>query len=101
MCLAGNGLWTGALRFSSNMILGAGSRDTVADVCMGNDGFLSGFFGTAKKYMILELFTFLWGFILGWVMNLWYVTAAISEISALKDYSCGNSIIFYGFDARW
>ncbi|WP_317912955.1 ECF transporter S component [Carnobacterium maltaromaticum] len=68
----------------SNMFLGQGPWTPWQMFCWGMVGFTA---GLLKDSPILKdmwsrlVFGFIWGFLFGWIMNLWYVVAYINPLS--------------------
>lgn len=71
------GFMTGAVTaLASNMILGQGPWTPWQMFCWGMMGFLSGVLSEQlKKYPVFRiLYGFSWGFVFGWIMNLWFIS---------------------------
>lgn len=78
------GLMTGIITaISSNLILGQGPWTPWQMFLWGSMGFIA---GLLKKQLmhnkfLFVIYGFLWGFIFGWVMNLWFIAGYMSDIS--------------------
>lgn len=70
----------------SNMFLGQGPWTLWQMFCWGMIGYTAGLLG--KTPFLQEMwgrlvFGFVWGFLFGWIMNLWYVIGFIQPLTAL------------------
>lgn len=78
------GLMTGVITaIASNLVLGQGPWTPWQMFLWGLMGFLTGLFSKKIKAnnWIFIIYGFLWGIVFGWVMNLWYITGYMTDIS--------------------
>lgn len=78
------GLMTGIITaISSNLILGQGPWTPWQMFLWGSMGFTTGLLKKILMYnkFLFVIYGFLWGFMFGWIMNLWYITGYMYDIS--------------------
>ena len=94
--LGGNyGFMTGALcAILSNIILGQGPWTIFQIVCWGLMGLTADWCGKVshRNITMLSVFGLVWGFVFGWVMNLWYVIGDFNWVTYLS--ACISSFSF-------
>ncbi|MGF7437541.1 ECF transporter S component [Lentilactobacillus senioris] len=81
----------------SNIFLGQGPWTPWQMFCWGLMGITAGLIRNrkwAKNKYFLCAFGFIWGFLFGWIMNMWYVVAYISPIN-LKSVMAAYVASFY------
>lgn len=81
----------------SNMFLGQGPWTPWQMFCWGMMGVTAGLIGRYKwaqnKYWLC-VFGFVWGFLFGWIMNLWYVVAYVNPLT-VKTFIAAYVASFY------
>ena len=101
----------------SNLFLGQGLWTPWQMFAWGIVGLTAGLLKDwlwAKKKLLLLPFGFIWGFLFGWIMNLWYiigmmenisleiiVTAMVSSFYFDLAHALSNTFFLYVFGTRW
>ncbi|HIT53982.1 MAG TPA: ECF transporter S component [Candidatus Fimivicinus intestinavium] len=93
------GCMTGAMTaLASNMLLGQGPWTVWQMAAWGLMGLLSGLLrrGLKKHLPLLSVYGFLWGFLFGWIMNLWTVSGGFFGAFSLRAVlaACAASFLF-------
>ena len=81
----------------SNMFLGQGPWTPWQMFCWGMMGVTAGLIGRyqwAQNKYWLCVFGFVWGFLFGWIMNLWYVVAYVNPLT-VKTFIAAYVASFY------
>ncbi|WP_208422717.1 ECF transporter S component [Latilactobacillus fragifolii] len=81
----------------SNMFLGQGPWTPWQMFCWGMMGVTAGLIGRyqwAQNKYLLCIFGFVWGFIFGWTMNLWYFVAYVNPLT-IKTFIAAYLASFY------
>lgn len=82
---------------SSNLVLGQGPWTPWQMFLWGLMGYISGLLSSIleKNKILFMIYGFIWGFVFGWVMNIWSITGYYSEISKeIFIVSCISSFYF-------